>query len=403
MSATKRLQRQVSPKTTALVILVVVALVQAAWWRGLVWRPPLKAGPPSGMAQMTGTPPGVLGRRDVRVDTLAGSVEPGDADGPGRNARFDSPAGIALDAAGNLYIADCLNDRIRRMEPNGRTSTVAGSTRGFADGPTSSARFCMPCGVAVGPDGAIYVADTGNQRIRVVRGGTVTTLAGGVRGFADGVGAAARFDWPCSIQYVGGARPALLVADAMNRRVRSVGLDGRVQGGWTVPGAPTCVGASPPAVAVPQAGQIATAASRLTRIPVDASQLDSPEKLPPFLLTRPVALCASPTGWYAADDLHGAVFEVRSGVAEVLAGACFAKNRLDGGRDGTGDRCSFGHIGGLAADGKGRIYLSDTTNNAIRCVKLPEAIGPDEEDSTESRDRRTDEGLRRWYLRDQGY
>lgn len=399
MKTSRLLQRQVSPRTTAVILLLVLAAVQAAWWRGLVWRPPPKGGPPNPPPAMTGGPPTLSGRRDLRVDTLAGAPEPGFADGPGRNARFDAPGGIALDGQGNLYVADCLNDRIRRIDAGGRVSTVAGSTRGYADGPVRTARFSMPCGVAVGPDGAIYVSDTGNHRIRVVRGGVVRTLAGSAPGYAEGAGASARFDLPAAIAYRPGTPPVLLVADGLNRRVRILGLDGKTRGGWATPGVPVAVGFEPPTAAAPKAGAFVTQNGAGSRVLIDTSQIDGPHRPELYVLGAPVALCRAPDGWYAADQRHSAVFLVHGSTAELLAGAAGPKGPMAGWRDGPGDRCAFGLIGGLAADGKGHIYISDTTNNSIRRITLAEALPPGEEVPTESRDRRTDEGLRRWYLR----
>src|SRR5436309_3443597 len=99
--------------------------VQWVWWRYLVYRPPGKPG------QMSGGPAGggprqlvVVGRPDVIVSSLAGSMAPGDADGPGHAARFDRPTGLALDADGSLYVADTGNHRIRKVSPAGDTTTV---------------------------------------------------------------------------------------------------------------------------------------------------------------------------------------------------------------------------------------------------------------------------------------
>jgi sugar lactone lactonase YvrE len=400
----KRLQQQVNPKITAIAILIVLASVQAIWWRKLVWHPPAPQGPGAQSGGRGGPMVTiVVGREDVLVDTLAGTPEPGDADGPGRDARFDGPAGLALDRAGNLYVADCHNHRIRRIAPDGRTTTIAGGAPGYADGPAALARFNLPCGIAVGPDGSLYVADTGNDRIRRIRNGMVTTLAGSAAGMADGSGPAARFDLPCAIAYVPGPPPGLLVADARNRRVRRVSLEGATGGGWLVPGAPTALSETPPTAAVPEAGALVGASRRVARVPVDAKELASFVKPGELELRRPVALCPAPDGWYAADDEYAAVFYIHGGTAEVLAGASCASRRMDGWRDGTGITGAFGRIGGLAADGRGHIYVSDTANNAIRRVTLPGASPDGEERGAESRDRTTDEGLRRWNRRRPGY
>jgi len=112
--------QQVSPKVTAAVILIVLVVIQVAWWRGLVMKPKSTGGPMGGGGgpHLSG-PPTLIGRKDVQVDTFAGAVEPGDADGPGHQARFDTPVGLAVDSQGSLYVADSRNNRIRRITPQG--------------------------------------------------------------------------------------------------------------------------------------------------------------------------------------------------------------------------------------------------------------------------------------------
>lgn len=165
---------------------------------------------------------------DGTVTTLAGSAE-GFADGSGAAARFHTPSGIARDAAGNLYVADTGNHAIRKISPQGVVSTLAGDgTAGYRDGPAGLARFDGPIGVAVDGGGNVFVADTYNDRIRVIRpGGTVATLAGGDRpGYRDGPGAEARFDTPCGIAL--DAAGNLWIADTRNRAVRRLAPDGQV-------------------------------------------------------------------------------------------------------------------------------------------------------------------------------
>ncbi len=145
---------------------------------------------------------------------------------------LNTPSGIAFDTGGNLLVADSGSSTIKKIDPNGTISTVAGNEnkRGFADGEALAATFNSPVGIAVDRSGKIFISDTYNDRIRVIENGVVRTLAGSQRGYADGFGAQARFDTPLGIAIWG---ERLLVADAGNRRLRVVEPDGSV---WTLAG-----------------------------------------------------------------------------------------------------------------------------------------------------------------------
>ncbi|MDR0233551.1 MAG: hypothetical protein LBI31_01900, partial [Zoogloeaceae bacterium] len=163
------------------------------------------------------------------VSTLAGSGEEGFADGEDIDARFAYPAGIAIDAAGNLYVADSQNHRIRKVTPKGVVSTIAGSGKeGFANGKGVAAQFHRPSGIAIDAAGNLYVADTGNNRIRkVTPKGMVSTFAGsGKTGDADGLGSAAQFFTPASITVDKAGN--LYVVDSIGNRVRKITPEGKV-------------------------------------------------------------------------------------------------------------------------------------------------------------------------------
>lgn len=164
------------------------------------------------------------------VSTWAGIGQAGWADGPGLAARFNSPSAVATDAAGNVYVADTGNHVIRRIAVDRSVSTLAGSAgqAGFVDGTSGAVRFYAPSGVAVDASGQIYVADSVNGAIRMVsQSGQVVTLAGnGTPGDADGTGSGARFSIPQGILV--DAQYTVYVADSGNHRVRLLQVVGGV-------------------------------------------------------------------------------------------------------------------------------------------------------------------------------
>ncbi|MBK6311560.1 MAG: hypothetical protein IPF42_13655 [Candidatus Microthrix sp.] len=157
------------------------------------------------------------------VTTVAGTDNAGYADGPGASAQFNGPTGLTVAPDGTIYVADFFNNRIRAIDPiTAQVTTLAGSGSGFADGPSATARFFRPFGVAVAPNGTVYVADYLNHRIRAVDPTTrkVTTLAGSTGGFADGPGATAQFTGPSSVTV--DLDGTVYVADRANHRIRAI-------------------------------------------------------------------------------------------------------------------------------------------------------------------------------------
>src|ERR1700690_1270639 len=186
------------------------------------------------------------GNDTIRKITPAGVVSTpvgtpgtsGSTDGTGPAALFNNPSGVAVDATGNVYVADTGNDTIRKITPAGVVSTPVGTpgTSGSTDGTGPAATFGSPFGVAVDGSGNLYVADTGNNTIRkITSGGVSSTLAGspGVPGFTDGTGIFALFDSPRGIAVDGAGN--VYVADSQNSAIRKVTAAGVVT---TIAGAP---------------------------------------------------------------------------------------------------------------------------------------------------------------------
>lgn len=163
------------------------------------------------------------------ITTLAGNGNSGADDGNDTTATFNNPTGVALDASGNVYVADLLNNRIRKVTPAGVVSTLAGQDSiGSTNGIGAAAKFYFPNSVAVDASGNVYVTDAVNNLIRkVTPDGTVSTVAGtGSPGSANGTATAASFNDPAGIAV--DASGNLYVADANNNLIRKISPAGVV-------------------------------------------------------------------------------------------------------------------------------------------------------------------------------
>lgn len=264
------------------------------------------------------------------VTTLAGDGTAGSADGDGTAARFLSPRGVVLDASGNLYIADGINNRIRKITPTGTVTTLAGSgTRGSTDGNGVSAQFDFPKGIAIDASGNLYVADDLNARIRkVTPTGTVSTLAGSTLGFADGVGTAAQFNRPTGVAV--DAAGNVYVADSKNHRIRKITSTGEVS---TLAGSTEGI-----------ADGLGTAAK----------------------FSEPVGVAVDASGnVYVTDSDNNRIRKITpDGSVTTTAGGT-----LGGFTDGPAATARFNSPSGVAVDASGHIYLSDRLNNRIRKIQ----------------------------------
>ena len=159
------------------------------------------------------------------VSTFLGSGTPGSADGTGASASLGYPTGLALDSSGTLFISDSGNNRIRKVTPGGTVTLLAGGAKGFLDGAGAAAQFESPAGLAIDASGNIIVADSLNHRIRKINpGGVVTTLAGkGSRGYTDGASLVAEFASPVSVA-IDPASGHVLIGDSQSNRIRKIAV-----------------------------------------------------------------------------------------------------------------------------------------------------------------------------------
>ncbi len=270
------------------------------------------------------------------VTTLAGLAgSQGSTDGTGSAARFCYPQSVAVDSAGNVYVADANNYSIRKVTPAGAVSTLAGlaASPGSADGTGSAARFSGPCGVAVDSAGIVYVADNGNCTIRkVTPGGVVTTLAGltGIGGSADGTGSAARFYIPygAAVDSAGN----VYVADTYNLTVRKVTPGGVVTTLAGLAGVWGSADGTGSAARFQQPGGVA---------------VDSADNV------------------YVADTWNNTIRKVTPGCAVTTVAGLAGTS---GSADGTGSAARFWGPSGVAVDSAGNVYVADADNNTIRKV-----------------------------------
>ncbi len=167
----------------------------------------------------------------VMVETYAGTGAAGYKDGPVKEAQFNVPSGLAVDATGNLCVFDWFNYRIRRISPDGMVSTLAGTGEpGFTDGSAAKAQFCgIAVSLAIDPAGNLIIADGGNHRIRLIApNGVVSTLAGtGEPGYKDGPVNQAQFKNPTSVTMDTAGN--VYVADTGNHRIRLITTQDQVR------------------------------------------------------------------------------------------------------------------------------------------------------------------------------
>ncbi len=276
----------------------------------------------------------------AKVVTLlaGGDGIPGSADGPGSDARFRNPGGLALDPAGNLLVADTGNHTIRRVAPDGTVTTLAGAAGlpGSTNAVGTLARFNAPFGIAVlstgGAYGGAYISDAQNHTIRfLATDGTVSTYAGsaGQAGTTDGTGSSARFNQPNGLAL--NATGTLFVADYGNSCLRTIAPGGQV--------------------------------STLAGLAGTTGYVDGTGSTARFNLPVGIALDASGNLW-VADAFNHAVRRITSaGVVAVIAGS-----GTSGNADGTGTAALFYQPCGIAVGPTGNLVVADTRNRLLRLL-----------------------------------
>lgn len=310
------------------------------------------------------------------VTTFVGSSAFGSADGIGAAATFNSLNGIAIDTAGNLYVADTGNSIIRKVTPAGVVSTLAGTAMsvGNVDGTGAAARFRNPEGIAVDAAGNVYVADTGNHTIRqITPAGVVTTFAGGILGNVNATGVAAKFNLPQSLAM--DAAGNLYVADTGNYSIRKITPAGVVTtfaGTGVVGGADgTGVAASfmkPQGLVVDAAGNVyvsdlssirkITSTGVVTTLAGASAQIGNTDNIGSAARFNQLhASVADAAGnLYVTDALNFTIRKITpSGAVSTVAGLAGAR----GGADGLGSAARFDAPYGLSIDNAGNLYVGD--------------------------------------------
>ena len=258
------------------------------------------------------------------VSTIAGdSTRSGSSDGTGTNASFNGPAGIAVDASGNLYITDSGNNLIRKINNSGLVSTIAGGdTLAMANGNGAAASFFQPLGISLDSEGNLYVADAGNNAIRLI------SPTGAVSTFSTNLDTTSLFNNPTGVAV--DAENNVFVANYLNNNILKIDQSGKahIYAGLGNPG-----------------------------------NLNGSADTALFYLPNSIVLDGN-GNIYVADGINNLIRKIYSN-GQV---STFAGNGQAGNIDSTGTAASFNGPSGLAIDVLGNIYVADTNNNLIRKV-----------------------------------
>jgi sugar lactone lactonase YvrE len=318
------------------------------------------------------------------ISTFAGSGARGfEGDGgPARKAELSFPTGVAVDGRGNVYIADRINDRVRKVTPGGTITTFAGTgEHGFTnDGePATTAELNEPEDVAVDRRGNVYIADTGNQRIRRVSpDGTITTFAGSGRyGFSGDGGRATSASLAEPIAVAVDRRGNVYIGDWRNSRVRKVSsgrittLAGTGRRGFSGDGGPAAKAQirDPHAVTVDAKGNVYIAdGPRVRKVSPDGTITTVAGAGGELTFPEGVAVDAK-GNLYISDFGDNQVKKVnRAGKLTTIAGAIREGFSGDG---GPAFSARLNHPAGIALDARGNLFIADFGNSRVRRIGTP--------------------------------
>ncbi|UCC67362.1 MAG: hypothetical protein JSV79_09535, partial [Armatimonadota bacterium] len=312
----------------------------------------------------------------------AGRPDPGYRDGEGHRALFDGPVSVTVDRRGVAYLADSRNHTVRVVSAKGEVTTLTGAQGepGHVDGLARQARFSAPAGVAVASDGRVFVADTGNHRIRCITpGGVVSTYAGAetprdgagrfVGGYRDGPAAQAQFCYPVGLAV--DERGVLYVADAGNHSIRRISPGGHVS---TLPTSGAGELKTPTELALAPGNRIWVADTPQGTLWVGPrggplNQWPAPEGSQSFAAPAGIAVLGKGSARpavYVADAANHCLWRVQGDELTLVAGE--QDPRSSGWQDGRGDRAQFSSPVGLASAPSGDLYVADFGNNCLRQV-----------------------------------
>lgn len=331
------------------------------------------------------------------ITTIAGNgIASGSGDGgPALDATLHTPADMAVDSSGNVYVADAFNHRIRRIAADGAITTVAGTGEVGDDGdggPAGDARLRTPLSVALGADGTLYIADTYNHRIRMVSTeGIISTIAGtGDSGFSGdgGPGVEALLSYPTGVAVAGDG--ALYIADTRNHRIRRLAADGTITtvagtgaAGYSGDGGPATLARlhSPRGVAVSDAGllyivdrenrriRMVNADGRISTVAGTGSSGFNGDRgdATSATLRAPYGVAVDGQGnLFIADTFNHRIRKVSpDGRIDTVAGSALFGFSGDGWAAG---QAALHYPLGVAVDIAGNLYVADSFNHRIRKV-----------------------------------